>query len=190
MKSKSKIDFKPESERHNIQAAKTLDNQSMLEIKRHWFGLISLYVLMGFGILAVIFLISFINGSWQDNPIVFSVAILFIIVIVCVLFVLIGKIYKSNILTISQIEVRQITREALFLTKTSVLGLANIEDVTTVRNGFFAHVFNYGTLNIETAGEQENFMFRYCPKPEECARSLMRMREDYLNETKQDQVLR
>ena len=56
--------------------------------------------------------------------------------------------------------------------------------------GLFAHAFDYGTLNIETAGEQENFMFKYCPKPEECARTLMSLREEYLKATKQDQVLR
>ena len=91
---------------------------------------------------------------------------------------------------INQTEVRQITQQTLFFTKTSVLGLANIEDVTAIRKGVFAHLLDYGTLNIETAGEQENFKFKYCPDPDRFVGLLMQAREKYLVESNQDQVLR
>ena len=175
------------------QAPKTDDRQPVLEVRRHWFGLVSVYVLMTATLTAVCVLIALIGDSWHASAgavAVSVVALIALVYIVFVLFVFIGRIYNSNSLVVDRLEVRQIAREALFMTKSSVLGLANVEDVTSVRNGVFAHIFNYGTLNIETAGEQENFKFRYCPDPDECARLLMQLREDYLQETKQDQYLR
>ena len=191
VKSKPELDSKLKSKKKDVKLSKkALTNQPIIEIKRHWYGLISLYFLMGFGILIVVLFFSFIDISLPDKSILLFTAVLFLTAITYVLAVFIAKIYNGNILTVSPIEVRQLTREALFFTKSSVLGLANVEDVTIVRNGLFAHAFDYGTLNIETAGEQENFMFKYCPKPEECARTLMSLREEYLKATKQDQVLR
>ena len=199
-KAKVKPKVKPETKTVTSHARKkpTIEkkidsHQPVLEIKRHWFGLVSIYSLMTAGLAAVCLLIILIGDFWHASVAAAAVSVLALIALVYVVFVLfvfIGRIYNSNLLVINRLEVRQVAREALFMTKSSVLGLANVEDVTTVRNGVFAHVFNYGTLNIETAGEQENFKFRYCPNPEECARTLMRLREDYLNETKQDQYLR
>ena len=88
-------------------------------------------------------------------------------------------------MSVTQMEVRQVTREALFVSKSSVLGLANIEDVTVVRDGIFAHIFN-----IETAGEQDNFKFKYCPRPGYFGHEVMKLREEYLRAMQQDQLLR
>ena len=172
------------------QSVEPLSNQPVLEVRRHWFGLASVYVLMGLGLLAIVLIFPVGDGSDQGGNLVAILALAMAVCILLVLSIFIAKVYMGNILLISQMEVKQISREALFLTKSSVLGLANVEDVTTVRKGITAHVFNYGTLNIETAGEQDNFMFRYCPRPEECARTLMELREDYLRRTKQDQFVR
>lgn len=174
-------------------AAETAGRRAVLKVKRHWFGLASIYSLMAGGLAAVCLLVILVGDFWRASggAIAVSVfALVALVYVVFVLFVFIGRIYNSNLLVIDRMEVRQVAREALFMTKSSVLGLANVEDVTAVRNGVFAHVFNYGTLNIETAGEQENFKFKYCPDPEECARVLMQLREDYLRGTKQDQQLR
>ena len=56
----------------------------------------------------------------------------------------IWKVYWGNVILISGTNVRQLTRRALFHTKSSTLGLANIEDVTFIRNGFFAHLLDFG----------------------------------------------
>ncbi len=43
--------------------------------------------------------------------------------------------------------------------------LSNIEDVTYTAGGFFAALFNYGNIYIQTAGQVTNFEFDYIPKP-------------------------
>ncbi len=163
------------------------ESKLVLEIHRHWFGLFSLYALLGFGILSVLVFILIIDDFWRDNAGVAIILAFFILIALVVLFFSIGYVYRGNIIMISKTNVRQLTRQAIFFNKFSILGLANVEDVTVIREGFFSHLLNYGILNIETAGEQENFTFRYCPRPEECIRILMETREQYLSEVNYDQ---
>lgn len=53
----------------------------------------------------------------------------------------------------------------LLYKKFSEARLQNVEDVTYTMVGFFATVFNYGNVNIQTAAEQEQFEFTAIPKP-------------------------
>ena len=171
-----------------LKPAGQTDPEVVLEVRRHWFGLFTLYGLMTFGLLMFLAFPMLVSDSQNDDLALVALGILGIAILLAApLSFFIWKVYWGNFIRISRTEVRQLTRWALFHTKSSVLGLANIEDVTIIRSGFFAHFFNYGTLNIETAGEQENFTFRYCPKPEECMRKLMKMREEYLEKINRDQ---
>jgi hypothetical protein len=44
----------------------------------------------------------------------------------------------------------------------------------------FSLIFNYGTLKIETAGEQANFHFNMCPNPNYYAKLILEVREDLI----------
>ena len=157
--------------------------QYLLAIRRHWFGLMSFYAILAFALVAFFLFFVLLDDFSLGNHILVAIPVVAIIIaVVYAMSILINRIYWSNLITIDDTEIRQVTREALFATKYSVLGLANVEDVTAVQHGFFAHLFNYGTLTVETAGEQENFEFKYCPRPEECAKVLMQIREKYLTE--------
>lgn len=50
--------------------------------------------------------------------------------------------------------------------------LSNIEDVTYTAGGFFAALFNYGNVYIQTAGQVTNFEFDYIPKPAQVVKIL------------------
>ena len=187
---KTQAKSKPVAKAVSKKAKNTVEKDEskiVLEIHRHWFGLFSLYALLGFGILLVLVFILIIDDFWRDNAGVTIISAFFILITLVVLFFSIGYVYRGNIIMISKTNVRQLTRQAIFFNKFSILGLANVEDVTVIREGFFSHFLNYGVLNIETAGEQENFTFRYCPRPEECTRILMETREQYLSEVNYDQ---
>ena len=180
---KTKVQSKPIT-KAVAKAGKDISKQAksnvVLEIHRHWFGLFSLYALLGFGISLVLVFILIIDDFWRDNAGLVIILVLLILIALVILFFSIGYVYRGNVIVINKTDVRQLTRQAIFFNKFSMLGLANIEDVTVIREGFFSHLLNYGILNIETAGEQENFTFRYCPQPEECTRILMEAREQYL----------
>ena len=60
--------------------------------------------------------------------------------------------------------------------------MANIEDVTASQTGILPTIFNYGTLHIETAGEQNNFIFLYCPNPNAYAKALLDARLNFITD--------
>ncbi|MCA9349162.1 PH domain-containing protein [Candidatus Saccharibacteria bacterium] len=103
-----------------------------------------------------------------------------ITIIVSMLLLFETVVYWSNRLVLMDDEIRQTLQKGLLNRKISSLGLANIEDVTIEQKGFMATLFNYGTLLIETAGEQSNFQFNYCPDPTKYSRQIMEARERYL----------
>ena len=162
------------------KAQDVLGGKIILEVKRHWAGLVGLCLGIISGLLLASLLLSLVGvvGGLFDS----FVVILLVLTVAFVICVLAARVYWGNQLIVSETSICQITCYAIFSSKASILGLANIEDVTVVREGVFAHFWGYGILNIETAGEQDNFKFLYCPQPENCAHLIMELREKYLRD--------
>ena len=60
----------------------------------------------------------------------------------------------------------------LLYKKFSEARLDRIEDVTFTSSGFFAAVFNFGDVTIQTAGETREFAFDSIPKPSSVVRTI------------------
>lgn len=89
-----------------------------------------------------------------------SFAILMFLILLVVTY-----IYSQNELILTDRNVTQVIRNGLFSRQVSQLSLNNIEDITADKEGIWAMMFNFGQVRIETAGEQNNFHFSYCPNP-------------------------
>ena len=50
---------------------------------------------------------------------------------------------------------------------------------------FCQHFFNFGCVKIETAGEQANFIFNFCPNPNGVAKIILDAKDDFLIATGQ-----
>jgi hypothetical protein len=147
------------------------DEQKLCQIRKHPFGLFSVYAEIIIGFLAVLVVIYFflptmlpnaskseINGFIAAGGLVFAV-------IAWVGLTAFTFIYRGSYLIVTDRNVTQVLQQGLFNRKVSELSLGNVEDVNAQRQGFFATIFNFGKLNVETAGEAENFVFQFCPKP-------------------------
>ena len=154
----------------------------VMVVRRHWFGFFAL-IAMALGLLAtfaaIIIFIPFGETSLVDRIAPWLVLVLSGLVGV-ILFGVIRQIYFSNHLVLTNEMISQKMQLAIFKHKQSQLALANIEDVTTTRDGIAQTMMNFGTLTIETAGEQNNFHFRYCPDPEHCSKIIMSVRSEFL----------
>ncbi len=79
-----------------------------------------------------------------------------------------------------------IEQTGLFGRTVSELRLYRIQDVTATVNGFVKTLFNYGEVEIQTAGEHEHFMFEEIGKPNEVAKTILELsevdRRDHLDE--------
>jgi uncharacterized membrane protein YdbT with pleckstrin-like domain len=91
-------------------------------------------------------------------------------------------IFRQNRLILTDRNLTQILQYGLFNRKVSQLNMSNVEDVTAIQSGILSTVFNYGTLKIETAGEQMNFIFTYCPNPGYYAKIILDARECLLGQ--------
>lgn len=60
-----------------------------------------------------------------------------------------------------------IDQEQLFYRRISELALEDVEDASSIVKGFFPSLFNYGTVEVQTAGAKENFVIHNILHPRE-----------------------
>ncbi len=74
--------------------------------------------------------------------------------------------YYLDVGVVTDKRVVDIDQLGLFRRNVDELDRKVIQDVTVSRHGFLQTIFNFGNLEIQTAGERRNFEFRGIPNPE------------------------
>ena len=174
----------PVEDVHNPLGAMREGEVTIFALKRHPIGLIGYYASLAI-LLVVVGVVAYIAPDilttydratiQQIGAIAFVVAAAFSLV-----YVLIGQyIYNSNSWILTSDSITQINQRSLFDRQIGQLSLANLEDVTVHQDGILAHMFNFGVLKAETAGEHSKFMFIYCPNPNLYAQKILVARETF-----------
>ncbi len=155
----------------------------VMEIRKHPFGLFLVLLSGVFVILALLAVMAAIGlldfggelGAEQINsykPLATLVVILVIMGTAVMTFI--GAfLYISNVIYITSEKIAQVLYLSLFNRKISQLSIGDVQDVTVTQKGIFAHFFKYGTLVIETAGEQQNYTFSFVPDPYQAAKMIV-----------------
>jgi len=168
----------------------------IFDVRRHIFGLVLIYIQVFLGLaLAFGLILPFLPEAAETLGINKSAAsavagVISVLVIILAAFFLIlaTRIYRNHQLIVTDSNVTQVLQIGLFNRKVSELSMSNVEDVTAHQKGIFQTVFNYGVLKVETAGEQNNFVFHYCPNPNATAKALLDTRSQYLQHNPHDNV--
>jgi uncharacterized membrane protein YdbT with pleckstrin-like domain len=153
-------------------------------VHRHPIGIVAIYVAALVGVLALVGLMiavapSFLqNLSGQAYNLFITGAIMAATLLALILFVA-TYIYRQSRLIVSDKSLIQVIQRGLFIRKVSRLSMSNVQDVTAEHNGFLATIFNFGTLTVQTAGEEDNFIFPYCPNPDLYADRILEARQAY-----------
>lgn len=164
------------------------DEKLLFEIRKHWFGLYLIY-LAGTSITAVLTVVAILalmssNGSGGVSFGGFDMGVALIALLLAVLSTVFTAIaaylYKSNVILVTSEKLAQVLNPALFHRKISQLSIGDVQDVTVGQHGIFPHMFDYGTIVIETAGEQQNYTFTYAPGPYQCAKAIVNAHEENL----------
>ncbi|HSX27282.1 MAG TPA: PH domain-containing protein [Patescibacteria group bacterium] len=168
----------------NEVATGTLDRE-IARIHRHPFGIVIIYIEAIIGLVGAIGLLyfllpQFIAQDTNKSSMVLAIFSTLTIGITTVLLLIAAFIYRLSILVITDEHLTQVVQKGLFRRKVSQLSMANVEDVTSQKEGIFPTLLNFGTLKIETAGEQNNFDFTYCPNPDYYANMVLAARERYI----------
>lgn len=158
------------------------------EIKRHPYGILSMYFSGAFAIVVSAVLAAFAPSIFGDSfeniqSIAFAAVGLITIGIVAILF-LATTIYWQNRWIVTDDSITQITQDGLFGRRVSQLSLESLEDITVDQHGIIQSMFGFGTLHAETAGEKSKFVFHYCPQPNKYARQILQAHELFLHQTR------
>jgi len=168
----------------------------VFDIRRHVFGLVIIYIQVLLGLaLAFGLILPFLPEAAESLGIdktlagyVAGVVGILVFVFAIIFLIMATRIYRNNQLIVTDKNVTQVLQIGFFNRKVSELSMSNVEDVTAHQKGVFQTVFNYGILKVETAGEQNNFIFHYCPNPNATAKALLDARSQYLQHTPHDNV--
>lgn len=167
------------------------DEKLYYEIRKHPFGLFIIY-LTGFIVAGLLFII-FVPGSlllngdplelgtgvdgFQPTIVLIGVVLTFLALAATA----IGAfLYQSNVVLVTSEKIAQVLYRSIFNRKISQLSIGDVQDVTVNQKGLFARLFNYGTLVVETAGEQQNYTFTFTPRPYESSKAIVNAHEENL----------
>lgn len=170
-----------------------LDDQEeiLYEIRKHPIGLAGIY-LLGLLVAAAVFSISLAATYYLDNDglgvgtnLDFLKSIITVVGGLMAIFALVmtaigAYLYQSNVVYVTSEKIAQVLYRTIFDRKISQLSIGDVQDVTTNQRGILARFFNYGTLVIETAGEQANYTFTLTPNPYEASKSIVNAHEENL----------
>jgi uncharacterized membrane protein YdbT with pleckstrin-like domain len=167
---------------NNPIAAMRPGEEIICEIKRHPVGLLGIFSIAGlvliFLAIACFVLIPSASSDGSTPPI--AIALFFLVAVLTLLFTYVSdRVYWGNRWVVTSDSITQIVQTGLFHKYSGQLSLESLEDITAEQNGVFQHMFGFGTLRAETAGERSKFVFRYCPKPEFYAQKILAARETF-----------
>lgn len=83
--------------------------------------------------------------------------------------------YALDVWVVTDQRVLNVVQSGLFHRTVSELDLGNIQDVSSNIKGVLPTMLNYGTITVETAGEQDNFAFPNLPHPELVGKKLLEL---------------
>ncbi len=157
--------------------------QIICEIKRDPIGMVTMYAAAGI-IIFVLSILAFgvapsiMSGSSRSEVMSISlIAILTASLFISAFLFISHKVYWGNSWILTTDSLIQVTQTSLFDKQSAQLSLEHVEDVSSSQDGLLTHLFNYGTVAVETAAATDKFTFNYCPTPNYYARQIVAARE-------------
>lgn len=150
--------------------------RSIMDVLPLVVGCIFLFGIVVVGLLA--FAVYHSKIAFLPAGIVLLVAAL--LMVIDVLMLLTGLyVYKHNFLVITNLHIIKVEQDGLFNQTTARLDLDRVQDVKGSRHGIVEMMLDYGDIEIETAGAQENFIFHNASSPLALADKLAQLHENY-----------
>lgn len=91
-------------------------------------------------------------------------------------------VYRKSRMILTNQKIVYIRYHSLFSREISQLNIGEVEDVNVAQHTVWDRMFNMGTLTIETAGEQNNYVFTHVVHPHEFARLTIQAHEGSIAE--------
>jgi membrane protein YdbS with pleckstrin-like domain len=152
-------------------------------VHQHWIGLFGIYLMALAGAVALLVLgfvvLPDLNLSSEVLHMATFAAAIIVVLLIIITYVIV-YVYEQSKLTLTDKSLVQWVQKGLFNKKISRLSMSNVEDVNVEQRGILPHLFNYGTLTVQTAGEEDNFVFSRCPNANLHAEQILEARQAYV----------
>jgi len=164
------------------------ENEQIIRIiHRHWFDILSnllivfalSFALIGSLLLAPLFLGEFLTPATQ-GAFLFIETTMFIFLWLYAFLIWID--YYFDVWIITNERIVNIEQKGLFTRRTSELRFDRVQDVTSSVNGFLPTILNFGDVFVQTAAEEERFIFRQVPDPIAIKDEIMRLSRDSMSD--------
>ena len=150
------------------------DERLIQTIRRSYIGLVPIIVIAAAAFLAMLWGVYWVARYQATVTAAMPVPAALLLILGTALLVnaiayLAAKVYLANRMTLTNERLVLITQISLFSQDVPQLSLADVQEVTVKQNGIIANLFGYGTIIVETAGEQKNIILRYAKDPHRAA---------------------
>src|SRR3989344_929843 len=128
----------------------------VLALHRHWIVVaqkMTVVVFLLLGALAFIAFLPVINLNPLFLPLVFYVFVIYLLIVLLVAFIL-WMDYYLDVWIVTTERIIDVEQQGMFRRTASEFPIINIQDVTIEIPGFTATLLHYGTIRIQTAGNQ------------------------------------
>ncbi len=85
--------------------------------------------------------------------------------------------YYLNIFVVTNERILDIQQNGFFARTIAEQRMENVQDITSEVDGPFATIFGFGNLNIQTAGEKDNFFVKNITRPNELREMIIKLVE-------------
>jgi uncharacterized membrane protein YdbT with pleckstrin-like domain len=105
-----------------------------------------------------------------------------------VIIFLVGYIvFRRNVMIFTTAHLVEVEQNSLFSHRVSQISFARVQDASGVKVGFLQTIFNFGNVEIQSAGAEEKFIFRNAPDPQGIADEALEIHERCLRELHMDE---
>lgn len=155
----------------------------ILFLRRHWIEVVRIFaVTLGFialPLVVYISVLSYVSYLSETFSAIFvlggSAFYLFVILYTFSSFI----DYYLDVWIVTNQRIVNIEQRGLFDRVISEKDLSRMQDITSTVEGFWGTIFHYGNVQIQTAGEEQHFLFKNVPYPDEVARAISNLVSEY-----------
>jgi hypothetical protein len=150
------------------------DEYIIAEVRRTRLGLVSIWAFVALMVLLVVGLLPIyaVNRPSFESFFAFplpTAATLSVPLLIAAALLILGgyiamQVYNSNILYLTNESIILHVRASLFNTKLRLIGLVNIQDASAGKVGIIQQLFNFGTVELSTKGEDIEFPYASNPQ--------------------------
>ncbi|MEK7157961.1 MAG: PH domain-containing protein [Patescibacteria group bacterium] len=172
----------PQHLRHHPEWMTSLrpNENVVLFFRRHWSVLVlRLFLFVLFAAIPLIVLFVFLQ-LWtpQFHPLdFFTIAAILLLsayyLLIWLFFLHEWLDYDLDVWIITNQRILDIEQRGLFSRTISELAISQVEDVTSVVKGKLATFLDFGTVEIQTAGEKSRFIFEHVPSPRKITETII-----------------